>query len=149
MHPSYMRAVLALSTEGRKVLERDFQLPRKGGLFFRLVNAHADQASVVLSLLRAGKWDDITRFVGHPVPVVGPGALSRTSDPVKTERTPDEERVVDWVSNSNPRILSDGFHRFALIRVGMTVEQLLTRGVRRRDIREWQQEGTLRLRRKK
>ncbi len=145
MQPQYMAILLRLSSEARYEIERAFALPRRGSLYFRLKGI--DQARVVLVLARAGLWEDVSLLVGHNVPTFCPPCLSRLNVPTVTARTPDDERVISWVTGVNPRIVSDMLRRFSLVKPGMTVQQLLSRGVTRRDLREWVYEGSIRVER--
>ena len=145
MQPEYMQAVLQLSPPAKWELERKFQLPRKGSMFFRLANI--DQARVVLALVRARLWSDAALLVGHSVPVICPPCLLKLRAPIVAARTPDEERIVTWKTSANPRIVSNMLARFNTVKPGMSVQQLLNRGVTRRDIREWIAEGSIKVER--
>lgn len=51
---------------------------------------------------------------------------------------------VSWKSSSNPHSpSSDAFARFNQVRVGMTTERLLLRGILHRDIRLWKKIGVI------
>lgn len=153
MQPCHMRATIALSPEAIALLEQKFQLPRQGSLYFRLRDANVDQAQAVVILINHNLWDDVTLLVGRPVPVVCPPCLTRMNEPI-VKLTPGEDDLlkVVWVGpntkqawRSRPGGSSDAHSRFALIKVGMSVRQLMMRGVTRRDIREWKAEGLLKI----
>lgn len=93
---------------------------------------------VVLMLLRIGSpeaLEHVTKITGHPITHCPPAVPPWPPKPVaKTKRGPILVRVE---ANAYPRQTS--MHdRFAKVRLGMTREQLLTRGVTARDIRYWQ-----------
>jgi hypothetical protein len=138
MQPQFMRNVLALSRDSVIELERAFRLPRRGSLYFRLVEAKIDHASAVLALLRVDDIPGVEVLVGHPI-VVCP--RQRFITPALPPRR--DVQVIKTVG-ANPRLEATvSFARFACLRAGMTVSQALMRGVTRRDIREWRAEGSI------
>lgn len=146
MQAQYMEATLRLSASARYVLERKYKLPRLGSLYFRLSNI--DQASVVLALVDAELWDDVALLIGHPVPTLCPPCLTKLHAPTVMARTPDDEMIVTWKTNDKRGIIAPMMLRFELVRPGMTVTQLLLRGISRRDIREWRNEGSIKVERR-
>lgn len=96
---------------------------------------------LVLALLRGPRdlRPSAEALAGVPIKVV-PGFDKVRPLPVASPRPMDQEaldlRRVIWVAR-NPRLpTSPAFQRFKQIRVGRTVQQCLTRGVTRRDLRE-------------
>jgi hypothetical protein len=136
---------LRLPLSAVRVLENRYQLPRSGSLFFRLLDAGVDQAHAVLTLLHAEEDEAVGILIGRSITIC-PACLTRRFEPsIAAEVTPDDLRIVSTVSR-NPRLpTTPSFQRFAAIKPGMSVAQLLRRGVRRRDIREWSEEGTIQL----
>ncbi len=105
------------------------------------------QADVVLALLRGP--EDLhacaEALVGRAIEILPGVDLGRPPPPAAPEVPAADRRRVAAVA-PNPRLPTTGsFHRFKHFRVGRTVAQLLTRGVTRRDIREAQRNGWVRL----
>jgi hypothetical protein len=71
---------------------------------------------------------------------------------VKLALREDDLLKVVWVGpntkqawHSRPGGSSDAHSRFAQVKVGMSIRQLMVRGITRRDIREWKAEGLLKI----
>lgn len=96
------------------------------------------QADVVLALLKDARRDAVAAVVGRPIQVLPPDPriwMVPAPVVVHSRRTGDARRVVKV--SRNPRLPTTGaFQRFRLIRPGLTIAQLLARGVTRRDIRQ-------------
>lgn len=96
------------------------------------------RADLVLMLLRIGTPEALRRaekLAGVAITRCPPAVPPWPPKPV--QRTPAAPRVTARVPN-NPLVRSSGaYQRFAQVKVGMTVEQLLSRGITRRDIRCW------------
>lgn len=149
MQSRYMRAILALPETAVHLLERVFCLPRAGNLFHRLVEAGVDHAQATLTLLYNGHYEGVEILIGHPVVICPPCLsgmhISTASNMPTPPRSVDETRVIRSISD-NPRLpTTPSFNRFEQLKLGMTVQQALTRGVTRRDIREWEREGSIRV----
>ncbi len=98
-------------------------------LFGILTNRGISQADLVLALLRLNHLRDAERVVGKPIKVCPPCLRPA---PMKVQRMLREAKVVKILVD-NPCI---GFARqkFDLYRPGMSVSQLILRGLRRRDL---------------
>jgi hypothetical protein len=149
MQPQYMRNLLRLPIESKRILERKFQLPRRGTLFFRLLDAHVDHAQATMTLLGFGDKLGAEILLGHPITVCPP-CLSQRFHQMVRARTPDEDKfVIDM--KPNPYVFQTASAerpeqpsaRYARLKVGMTLDQALRRGVTRRDLREWAAAGTI------
>lgn len=138
MQPRYARAILALPHTAVQILQKHYGLSNKGSLFRRLRDAGLDHASVVLTLLEHKAFDAVEVLLGQPITICPP-CLQRMTPNVE----PIDERRIIYVA-PNPRLpTTPSFHRYRILRPGMTVEQALVRGITRRDIREWTQEGSI------
>lgn len=105
-------------------------------LFTLCVNRGWSQADLVLCLLRVDTTQSLaaaSRLVGRPITYCPPVLVRRL--PPSALRTGDMRRVTRV--SGNPRVAkTDAHRRFAEIRPGRTIAQLISRGVTRRDIRE-------------
>lgn len=111
-----------------------------------LAEIGAGQADCVLALLRAGLLREAELLVGRRVTRCPP-CLRPTAPPPDRpdERHPDARRV-RVLAPDNPRHPSTGaYYRFAIFRSGMTVQQFLTRGGTRRDVRAAVRRGWIEL----
>jgi hypothetical protein len=90
------------------------------------------QADAVLALLRGDYLDAAGRLTGHAVERLPPAMPPRLPAPVA--RAPEQARVKSV--RENPIRPTTPMHaRYREFRIGRTVEQLLARGLTRRDIR--------------
>jgi hypothetical protein len=106
------------------------------------VTANLHQADLVLALLRTPHPRLIAAaeaLVGHPIVHLPPQPsppLPRPVDVVHIDTGADARRVLRKAPN--PRLpTTPSFQRYRLVRVGLTVGQLIRRGVTRKDIREF------------
>ena len=144
MQPRYMENVLRLPVSSIRTLERVFQLPRKGSLFFRLRDAGVDHAKAVLALLYSEDVTGAEVLLGHSITVCPP-CLRRMYERTIYIKSIDEARVITVIAR-NPRLpTTPSFFRYASLKSGMTVAAALSRGVSRRDIREWAKEGSIQI----
>jgi hypothetical protein len=154
MQPRYMRNLLRLPLASQRILEREFQLPRRGSLFFRLADARVDHAKATMMLLLHNDRAGAELLLGHQI-VICPPCLSRRFAQSYRARTPDEDKIITKLGpNPHPHgqrsaeRLETAFDRYAKLRVGMTIDQAIRRGVTRRDLREWAATGAITIGRK-
>ena len=155
----YRGAIEGLPADCRGALARRLDVPHYPNALFEVLDgAGLGQADVVLALLHEGTEPCLRAaeaMVGHPILRCPPGL----------RRMPRDELGLAWVTRlvmagelsgadarrvvriyPNPRLVTTpSWGRFRLLRVGMTVGQFLMRGGTRRDVREWQAEGTVEL----
>lgn len=147
MQSRFMALFLQLPSSAVRCLERAYQLPRAGSLFFRLDDAGVDHANATLTLLYAGEYPAVEILIGRSI-TVGPPCLSLRHSISTIERTEDELTILAAIAR-NPRLpTTPSFFRYQHLREGMTIAQALRRGVTRRDIREWRNAGEIKLERR-
>lgn len=96
----------------------------------------AGQADVVLALLRGGYVRHAEVLVGHSIRHCPPCLHVPRAQMEFMDPTGDEARRFRGVMKRNPRLSgTQAFYRYRVIREGMTVQQALIRGTKRRDIR--------------
>ena len=99
--------------------------------------AQPSRADVVLALLRINTPDSLRAaevLAGVAIERCPPWAPPWPPKPVQRRPQP---RVVR-MRTDNPHYPSSELHaRFRLVRLGMTVEQMMARGITKRDIRQW------------
>lgn len=103
------------------------------------------KADVVLALLRINTPEALqaaSGLVGKPITVC-PAAIPPWP-PRPVQRAP-QERVVAKADENPCAPSSDMHRRFALVRVGMTVEALQKKGISRRDLRCWTRAGHIKI----
>ena len=98
----------------------------------------AHEASIGLALLRMHNREAAEEVLGVKIKMCPPAVPPRVPLPVRREREPQ----VLWFATGNP-CGGTMRERYSKLRVGMTLSQLLTRGITKRDIRVWQQRGML------
>lgn len=114
-------------------LTRYFEAEWRGG------DAQVQRCDVILALLRLGHRKAAEQLLGKPVTVCPPWVPPRSPAPVAKLQGPRVRRV-----GRNPCLpTTDAFQRFRQIRVGMTQDQLESRGITKRDIRLWRRAGHL------
>lgn len=113
---------------------------------------HLRRSSIALALTRGGFRVEAEAVLGraihhpatqHPVPDPDTASYRTQSEYVAgwLARHPPKQRRVRFISR-NPRLpTTPAWYRYNLIRVGMTEQQLHSRGVTPRDIREARQAG--------
>lgn len=109
-------------------------------------SAPVQRCDVILALLRVGTADARSaaeQIVGRPITTCPPAVPPRRPLPVARQSEVPRVRRVD---RDPPVMASSARERFGLIKVGMTVDQMLSRGVTRRDIRYWTKKGYLEVR---
>lgn len=97
------------------------------------------QADLVLALLRVNTRDALDcaeRLVGRPILICPPALRGSPRLRNSSEKTPDD-RMVTMVRHNPCLPTTDAFQRFRQIRCGLTVRQLMTRGLSRRDLRKF------------
>jgi len=156
MHPRHMRACLQLQPSAIRALEKAFWLPRRGSLFFRLVEAGIDHATAVVTLLHMGEREGAETLLGHPIQICPPCLTKRYWSLRIKSRTADEALFFSRVGpNPHPLALRSAergvtaHDRYAKLKPGMSVDQALRRGVTRRDLREWSARGAIKIERVK
>jgi hypothetical protein len=110
------------------------------------LHARLCQADVVLCLLRIGTANAIQTveaLVGRPITHCPPAlALRRARIKVRVEVREGDERLI--VKIRKPSLFEKGkrrllncavYARLALVRVGMSINQIISRGVKRRDLK--------------
>lgn len=148
MLPKYRLTIAALPYDVRAHLRSRFTLPGDASLYSGLHAAGLGQADVVMELLRLGTpaaHEGIALLVGRPVTVLPPAVPPRIPLPVRPRAKEPDDRVVLSVGR-NPRLpTTPSFQRYRLIQAGLSVAQLLKRGVTRRDLRELTSGGHIQL----
>lgn len=140
MLEKYREKISAMCDEAVEAVSEGLRLPADGEtLYDALERQGCSQADVALVLLRDGRPQcraALAVLVGREVQVVPPPEVwPRPYPRLPGETGPDARRVLRV--ERNPRLPTTGaFQRYKNIRVGLTVAQLLARGVTRRDIRE-------------
>lgn len=100
------------------------------------------QADLALALLHVQEYAACETLVGRPIVHCPPQTPPQPLRPLPRTIKPIVAKVVQ-----NPRLpTTDSWYRFKLVRAGLSVDQLIARGVRKRDIREWVREGSVELR---
>jgi hypothetical protein len=148
MMPRHARCVNAMPTDVRDYLMWYFRGRPRTLLSESIAEQGAGQADVVLGLLRV----EDPRFtlcaealVGKPIthfpPCLRiPASQMEFMDPVG------RERMVIRNIKPNPRLPTTmAFHRYKVFREGMTVQQALVRGAKKRDIRLAERKGWVQL----
>jgi hypothetical protein len=156
----YASLISSLPPEARRAIREYFDLPGRGDLVSLLLSRGLFQADVVLALLRRGQVTAAEVLIGRPIthcptsrlpPVYSSGAVMSDyiSDYLDRHPSRQPEPRVTWV-NPNPShdcrrggrsLTTPSFYRYRLVQAGMTLQQLLTRGVTLRDIRQWRAWG--------
>lgn len=156
----HREAVRALPTEARNYLITYFRMdtlpivdekkPEVRAIYLTmpmdqlLADRSLGHADVVLALLRGPRrlHREAERLVGQPIKRLPPVTMRPwPKAPPPSELSPADRRVVTRVG-PNPRLpTTDSFQRYKVFRVGRTVEQLLKRGITRKDIREMERGG--------
>jgi hypothetical protein len=132
-HLAAMRR-LACDTTTYKSIRLYFNVPRRVPLLDHLVTWNYGQADVVLALLRIDTPASLRHaeaFMGHAIVRCPPCLLLRTRTPLPN--VPRSPRIVAVVP-VNPRMEPLARLRFAEFRVGRTEEQLMARGISRREL---------------
>src|SRR5690349_11274709 len=93
MQPRYMRNLLRLPISSQRILERQFQLPRRGSLYFRLVEAGIDHAQATLALLSAADRVGAEILLGHSITICPP-CLALRFYQIARARTPNEDKII-------------------------------------------------------
>lgn len=154
MIPAHARAVNAMPYDVVEFILDYFQARRprrreRGWLpSVSLAELGIGQADVVMALLdanhprmtRCAEW-----LIGRPITRCPP-CLRPLGPPIGLGdvRSPDERRIT--FVEQNPRLPTTGaFYRYAIFRVGMTVQSFLMRGGQRRDVRVAQRRGWIQL----
>lgn len=111
--------------------------PNGDTLYEFCADAGLDQADVVMSLSRdctAIGVDSIETLIGKPIRRVTPPPAKKVVVRGAAKRRADDRKVVAMVSNpKKPGTMAHA--RYALYRVGATVDELLAEGLLREDIR--------------
>lgn len=138
-----------------RLVREALRVPRYGTetLLGSLLAQRACHADVVLVLLRAGELEAVEALIGRPITRCPPGLRARPLPYPEAAPRRGDERLVTRVREpgattpaGRPQLLTtDLYRRLALVRVGLSVQQLLTRGVRRGDIRIAERRGLLEL----
>lgn len=123
------------------------------GLFDALWSGGHSQADLVLTLLRMSTRPArraVESLIGHRI-VVCPPALARAPAPVNPDRPRlrDDRRVTEVYAFETPgrrRLTSTPiYQRLALIRAGLSLTELYSRGLRQKDVRIALRRGWIRL----
>lgn len=146
MLEKYRTAVRQLPTPVQSAVTSYFGLPGDD-LYEELVQIGASQADIVLAILHTEPPNMVT---GIQSLVTGnysvlPPTMQLTPLPYPkpvSPSGPDARRVL--MVAPNPKLpTTDAHQRFRLLRPGLSVAQLLRRGVTRRDIREWSRDSLI------
>jgi len=93
------------------------------------------QADVVLALLRVERLP-VGEFCGCRVTRCPPALRGSAPSPRRDDRrAPDQRRVVSVVRDNPRQTRTPAWHRWRVVRVGRTVQQMLARGLTRKDLR--------------
>lgn len=144
MLKKYHDIVVALPRRAAARAAARLGLPPVAGrrLLSLLVTGGYCQADLALALLHVQEYAACEKLVGRPITHCAPQPVPQPL--LALPRTP--RPIVVKVAR-NPRLpTTDAWHRFNLVRPGLSVDQLMRRGVRRRDLREWSREGSVELR---
>lgn len=136
-----------LDRASRAALRRYLNLGPRDSLRSALVRHTYGPADVCLALLRCGLIAQAEAVAGVRLRRLPPDPRLRPSlaRPTVAERGSNPDPVVTRVG-PNPRLpTTDAYQRYRRIAVGMTVSQLLRRGVTRRDLRELSRAGHVEL----
>jgi hypothetical protein len=160
MLEKYRRVVQALPIPVQRAAARELGLPwYAGALYEQLDAAGFYQADLVLALLRANTPEALAgaeALVGHPIRRLPPGAralprrgglhegIDHVLDIIGRVPSADLRRFI-WLNENVQLPTTDSFQRFRMLKVGMTVGSYVARGGWRRDVREWEQAGKIRL----
>lgn len=149
MHPKYTQPCSSLSLDAMLCCISKFRLtPRLGETFFQVLNRSGlSPADVTLTLLRHNLVTDAENFSGCPLRLLPPAMPPRLPLPVVLD--PPSPLAFIKVICVKPKVYAVARHyvtpRLDKVRVGLSVEQLLKRGITKRDIREWKRDGVLEL----
>ena len=153
MMPRHARLVNAMPMEAREFIAWYFRVSRsrlrraRGVLTVTLAEMGVGQADVVLALVRSG--DELLvrcaeGLMGRRI-VRAPACLRPLAKMEYADPTPEEQRRIRDIV-SNPRVpTTPAWYRWNCLRDGMTVQQALVRGIRRRDLRLGVRRGWLRI----
>ncbi len=111
----------------------------------RVARLQLYQSDCVLSLLRLGHRRWVEKLIGHKIRKCPP-CLRPSGPPIdEPDNDSPDQRTISWIIGRNPKTTWASKARFALLRVGMTVEQYRSRGGRRRDLRGYLKKGWIRM----
>lgn len=99
------------------------------------------QADLAVALLRVGTPEALNHVqdvLGLRITVCPPALPPRVPKPVRREAT---GPILSLVTDNPCSPRTDAHRRYALVRVGMTREKLLARGVTVRDLKVWANRG--------
>lgn len=119
--------------------------PRGNTLYDALDIESVQQADLVLALLRVNTTPALAfaaALVGKPITRC-PTAAARAMPPRATRPRTGDDRRVTMVARNPYLPTTDKFQRFRVVRPGLSVLQLLMRGVERRDLRRAEKLGHL------
>ena len=140
-HSRYQYACSQLSESARRILEQAFALPRRGSIFSRLINANVSHADTTLTLLHANERAAVELLIGHPITICPPCLRQRFAT---IPRARVMRQVITFIG-PNPHLFQNCSAqnpdpialRYARLRIGMTIEQALNRGIFLADLRYW------------
>lgn len=161
MQEKYRLQIENMSHANREILLQKLDLPGYPPCAFDVIEAAGlDHAAVILRLMREGSREALglsERLLDKPITYLPttyemPSVSSlwararwaARSLGLDSECDSDERRVVR-IDRNHRLPTTDSFQRYRHLKVGMTVQQFLTRGGTRRDLREWSKEGVLEL----
>lgn len=140
MLSKYRTAIECLPMPVDNVLRHHLELPARRSLYSSLQARGLCQADVLFTLLPFRSEpvfeEAIQSILGRPIETCPPAVPPRVPAPVRARpRGPDDRRVTRV--GPNPRLpTTPAFQRYRKIRVGLSVAQLLSRGVTRKDMRQ-------------
>lgn len=140
----YARRVRRLGSDARAALAEDLELhlPARGGLVRAIDGAGLCSADVVLVLLRRGMLPAASMVAGSPVRRYRPHLPLHPPRAAKVYPRRGDDRLITAVTRPCPtKAETDAADRYGLLRRRMTLRAALARGVRRRDLRYWTQQG--------
>lgn len=160
MLAQHRRAIEALPSGVQRAVACGLGLPFYPGAFYEALEAAGTyQCDLILALLREDTKESLATaelILGRPVTRCPPGqrvlpervgfqaGIDRVLDIIGRVDRGDAAKVA-WVGPNVQLPTTDSWHRFRLLRVGMSVGQYVVRGGWRRDVREWGEAGKLRL----
>jgi hypothetical protein len=148
MMPTHARCVNAMPLDVREYIEWYFRGEHGMLTSESVAVAGAGQADVVLALLRT---EDV-RFIRCAEALVGkpithfPACLRLQNNQMEFMDPVGRERMIIRNVKPNPRLPTTmAFHRYKVLRDGMTVQQALVRGAKKRDLRLAERKGWVQL----
>lgn len=150
MLQKYRDRIKRLPPDARQAIVEELELdisPRARNFVELLESCHIASADVVVALLRRPACRAQAEAVAGVKIQRGPVATPPAKPaPVTRPASGGDDRKVTWQRLPSPARPGSKFAaHYAIVKVGMTVAQLLGRGVQRSDVREWLKREWIRL----